>query len=128
MYLICFLSRIRRIGIFASHILCQALLLLGICSLPAKASQIWEGTGRVISGVGEGGSVELRLELDGETVRSLWGPPLYGTIQINPSLSGTIQTKTNNWQFEQCGEDLCVNLQQYNPKQIVFYRLQPKKL
>ncbi len=128
MYLFCYFGRVRRIGIFASHTLCQTLLLLGLLNFSASASQIWEGAGRVISGVGEGGSVELCLELDGETVRSLWGPPLYGKILINPNLSGTIQTKTSTWQIEQCGEDLCVNLQQYNPKQVVFYRLQPKKL
>lgn len=126
MYLIFRLSRLRRISIFASHPLCQMLLLLGILNLSASAKQIWEGAGRVISGVGEGGSVDLRLELDGETVRSLWGPPLYGKIEINPHLNGTIQTKSGTWQIEQCGEELCVNLQQYNPKQAVFYRLQKK--
>lgn len=113
-------------GVFSSHTLCQTLLLLILLSLPANASQIWKGTGRVISGVGEGGSVDLRLEVDGEIVRSLWGPPLYGKVQTNPKLSGTIQTKSGTWQIEQCGEELCVNLQQYNPKQVVLYRLQPK--
>lgn len=128
MYLFCYLGRVRRISIFAFHTLCQMLLLLSILSLPASASQIWEGVGRVISGVGEGGSVDLRLEVDGEIVRSLWGPPLYGKIQAIPNLSGTIQTKSGTWQIEQCGEELCINLQQYNPKQAVFYRLQPKPL
>lgn len=126
MYLFCYLGRVRRISIFALHTLCQMLLLLGIFSLPASASQIWEGVGRIIGGVGEGGSVDLRLEVDGEVVRSLWGPPLYGKIQTNPNLSGTIQTKSGTWRIEQCGEELCINLQQYNPKQAVFYRLQPK--
>ncbi|MDV2998034.1 MAG: hypothetical protein N4J56_007739 [Chroococcidiopsis sp. SAG 2025] len=36
--------------IFSGATLCQALLLLNILSFPANASQIWEGTGRVISG------------------------------------------------------------------------------
>lgn len=128
MYLFCYLGRVRRISIFAFHALYQMLLLLSMLSLPASASQIWEGTGRVISGVGEGGSVDLRLEVDDEVVRSLWGPPLYGKIQSKPNLSGTIQTKNGTWQIEQCSEELCINLQQYNPKQAVFYRLQPKQL
>lgn len=116
-------------GIFSClrYALCQTLVLLGMVSSPANASHIWEGTGRVISGVGEGGSVEMRLELDGEVVRSLWGPPLYGKIQTDPELNGVVQTKIGIWQIEQCDQDLCVNLQQYNPKQTVFYRLQPKK-
>lgn len=128
MYLFCYLGRVRRIGVFSFHTLCQTLLLLGIFSFPASASQIWEGTGRVISGVGEGGSVDFLLEVDGEIVRSLWGPPLYGKIQTSPNLNGTIQTKSGTWQIEQCGEQLCINFQQYNPKQTVFYRLQPKQL
>ncbi|MHC5820904.1 MAG: hypothetical protein ACYT04_34805 [Nostoc sp.] len=101
--------------------------MLGILILPASASQIWQGTGRIISGIGEGGSVELQLEFDGEVVKSLSGPPLDGRINTEPSLNGVIKTNTATWQIERCGEDLCVNLQQYNPKQTVFYRLQPKK-
>lgn len=128
MYLFCYLGRVRFLSIFAFSTLCQMLLLLGMLSLPASASQIWEGVGRIISGVGEGGSVDLRLEIDGEVVRSLWGPPLYGKIQTNSNLNGTIQTKSGTWLLEQCGEELCVNLQQYNPKQTVFYRLQLKQL
>ena len=113
-------------NIFSSHTLCQTLILLNVLCLPANASQIWEGAGRVISGVGEGGSVKLSLEIDGEIVRSLSGPPLYGKITTIPKLNGTIQTKSATWNLEQCGEDLCVNLQQHNFKQIVFYRLQPR--
>jgi hypothetical protein len=111
-------------GLFSSHPLAQTCLCLCLLSLPANASQIWEGNGRVISGVGQGGSVKLRLEIEGEQVRSLSGPPLAGKIFRNPRLNGAIQTPTGNWQIEECDKDLCVNLQQYHPKQIVFYRLQ----
>ena len=114
-------------SVFSSYTLCQTLLLLSLLSLPANARQLWEGTGRVISGMGEGGSVDLLLEVDSEIVRSLWGPPLYGNIQTSPNLSGTIETKSGTWQIKQCGEELCINLQQYIPKQAVFYRLKPKK-
>ncbi len=129
MYITYYLKRklVTRIFNYGSCILSQTILLLGILILPASASQIWEGTGRIISGIGEGGSVELQLEFDGEIVRSLSGPPLDGIINTEPSLNGVIKTKNATWQIERCGEDLCVNLQQYNPKQTVFYRLQPKK-
>ena len=110
MYLFRYLGRVRFLSIFAFHTLCQMLLLLGMLSFPASASQIWEGVGRIITGVGEGGSVDLRLEIDGEIVRSLWIPPLYGKIQTTPNLNGTIQTKSGTWLFKQCGEELCVNL------------------
>ncbi|MGL4622376.1 MAG: hypothetical protein ACRCZS_25505 [Chroococcidiopsis sp.] len=115
-------------GIFSCGTLCQVFLLLSLLNFPANASQIWEGTGRVISGVGEGGSVELRLEIDGEVVTSLSGPPLHGIIQTTPDLNGTIKTQTGTWYIEQCGEELCVNLQQHHPKQTIFYRLVPKNL
>jgi hypothetical protein len=129
MHIIYYLKRnlVTRISSYRSCVLYQTILLLGILILPASASQIWEGTGRIISGTGEGGSVELQLEFDGEVVKSLSGPPLDGRINTEPSLNGVIKTKTATWQIERCGEDLCVNLQQYNPKQTVFYRLQPKK-
>ena len=112
--------------IFFCSTLSQVLLLLSVLNFPANGSQIWEGTGRVINGLGRGGSVKLRLEIDGEIVRSLSGPSLYGKIKTTPKLNGTIQTKSATWHLEQCGEDLCVNLQQHNLKQIVFYRLQPR--
>lgn len=115
-------------NMYFPYIFYQLLLLLSFLSIPADASQIWQGTGRVISGMGEGGSVELRLEVDGETVRSLFGPPLEGKIQNSPNLNGVIQTQTGNWQIQQCGEELCINLHQYNPKQVIFYRLQLQKL
>ena len=129
MYIIYYLKRklVTRISNYGSCILSQTILLLVILILPASVSQIWEGTGRIISGIGEGGSVELQLEFDGEIVKSLSGPPLDGIINTKPSLNGVIKTKTATWQIERCGEDLCVNLQQDNPKQTVFYRLQPKK-
>ena len=113
-------------GFFPFSTLCQMLLLLSLFTLPANANEIWEGTGRVVNGLGRGGSVKLRLEIDGEIVRSLSDPPLYGKIKTTPKLNGTIQTNSATWHLEQCGEDLCVNLQQHNLKQIVFYRLQPR--
>ena len=115
-------------GIFSAYryALCQTLLLLCVLCFPATAMQIWEGTGRVISGFGQGGSVKLQLAVDKDMVRSLSGPPLDGKIQINDDLSGVVQTDTGSWKFEKCGKDLCVNLQQHNPEQTIFYRLQPK--
>lgn len=110
------------------YIFFQILLLLSFLNIPANASQIWQGTGRVISGMGEGGSVELHLEVDGETVRSLLGPPLEGKIQKSPTIDVVIKTQTGKWQIQQCGEELCINLQHYNPKQVIFYRLQLQKL
>lgn len=115
-------------GIFSGYryTLCQTLLLLCVLGFPVNALQIWEGTGRVISGTGQGGSIKLQLAVDKDMVKSLSGPPLNDKIQINDDLSGIVQTDIGTWKFEKCGKDLCVSLQQHHPKQTVFYRLQPK--
>jgi hypothetical protein len=107
---------------FASRIVCQTLLLLSLSVLPATATQVWVGTGRITDGIGQGGSVKLKLEIDGNNVRSIYGFHLNGTIY-----NGTISTKLAHWQFRQCSQDLCVTLTRIRPKQTIFYQLHKKK-
>lgn len=103
---------------FASHIVCQTLLLLSLLDLTATATQVWIGTGRITDGIGQGGSVKLKLEIEGNNVRSIYGFHLNGTIH-----NGTISTKLAHWRFRQCSQDLCVTLNRIQPKQTIFYRL-----
>lgn len=98
-------------------------LVYAILCLPALAGQVYEGSGQIVSGPGQGGSVNLRLEIEGNRVRSLSGPPLDGNIQSDGSLNGVVRMGANTWRIEQCGADLCVQLQQAQPKRSIHYRL-----
>ncbi|AFZ08198.1 hypothetical protein Osc7112_3857 [Oscillatoria nigro-viridis PCC 7112] len=103
---------------FASRIVCQTLLLLSLLNTPATATQVWIGAGRITDGIGQGGSVKLKLEIEGNHVRSIYGFHLNGAIS-----NGTISTKLAHWRFRKCSQDLCVTLNRIRPKQTIFYRL-----
>ena len=101
-----------------SRLICQTLVLLSLLDLPANASQFWVGEGRITEGVGQGGSVSLRLEIDGNVVNSIHGPHLNGTLQ-----DGVIQTNIGKWNFRHCSKNLCVTFYRSRPRQTIFYRL-----
>ncbi|MBD2102643.1 hypothetical protein [Leptolyngbya sp. FACHB-261] len=111
-------------------IMSQAALISCVLSLPALAGQTWAGSGQITSGSGQGGSVELRLEVDGKRVRSRSGPPLEGQVQPESAtasatgLNGSVRTGSGTWRFEQSGNELRVTLYQGN--QIIYYRLRPQ--
>ena len=107
------------------HIILTASLLWGLSS-PALAQQIWSGTGKIISGAGEGGTVGLKLEITENNVQFLSGPSkneppfqLNNTTDIN----GTVETKAGTWQFFQTGKELGISLSQNHPYRIIRYRL-----
>jgi len=105
----------------------QTLLLLSLVELPATATQVWIGSGRITAGIGQGGLVGLKLATDqeriqeGGDVKSLHGPRLDGKIQ-----AGMVQSPLGLWQFKQCEQDLCVILNRADPKQTIVYRLHRK--
>ncbi|MEH1918416.1 hypothetical protein [Nostoc sp.] len=105
-----------------------ASLLWGLSS-PAFAQQIWLGTGRIISGAGEGGTVELKLSVTDNNVQFLSGPSKdEPPFQLNNStgLNGTVNMNAGTWQFVQTGNELGVSLSQNNPYRIIRYHLFPK--
>ncbi|GAC1454473.1 MAG: hypothetical protein NVS2B14_06520 [Chamaesiphon sp.] len=103
---------------FPTRIICQTLSLMSLVNLPATASQVWVGTGRITEGIGQGGLVALKLITDRDVVKSLHGPRLNAKIQ-----AGVVRTRLDTWRFQQCSQDLCVVLNRTNPKQTIVYRL-----
>ncbi|MEH2182476.1 hypothetical protein [Nostoc sp.] len=111
------------------HIILTTVSLLWELGLPAFAQQIWSGTGRIVSGAGEGGLVELKLEITDKNVQFLSGPSKNEPpFQLNNStgLNGTVNMNAGTWQFVQTGNELGVSLSQNNPYRIIRYRLFPK--
>jgi hypothetical protein len=112
---------------FPLRLIGQTLLLLSLVELPATATQVWIGSGRITDGIGQGGLVWLQLVTDrevvqeGDAVKSLHGPRLDGKIQ-----AGKVQSPLGLWRFKQCNQDLCVILNRANPKQAIVYRLHRK--
>ena len=94
------------------------VLLWSLSTLPATASQIWAGTGRISRGIGQGGLVELRIEIDGNAVKTLHGPRLNGVMQ-----NRTIQNNLGRWEFRPCQQNLCVILNRTSPPQTILYQL-----
>lgn len=111
------------------HIMITTVSLLWGFGSPAFAQQIWSGTGRIVSGAGEGGSVELKLNVTDNNVQFLSGPSKNDPpFQLNNStgLNGTVNMNAGTWQFVQTGNELGVSLSQNNPYRIIRYRLFPK--
>ncbi|MBC8121231.1 MAG: hypothetical protein H7Y22_05255 [Gemmatimonadaceae bacterium] len=51
------------------------LVMASTAFVPVRAD-IWEGDGRIISGPGEGGTTHLRVDYDGQNLRTFPGGPL----------------------------------------------------
>ncbi len=83
----------------------------------------WEGNGRIVSGIGQGGGVELELVVQGNQVRFNSGPDANQTVAVE---SGKALTQSGDWAFEQCGdnmENLCVTFEQNQPARVIRYLL-----
>ncbi|MDJ0703334.1 MAG: hypothetical protein QNJ46_08645 [Leptolyngbyaceae cyanobacterium MO_188.B28] len=110
-----------------SAIIGQVALILCMGSSLVSAQQIregkWEGSGRIVSGSGQGGGVELALEVQGNRVQFFSGPDADQTVRVE---SGRAPTQNGDWVFEQCGDDLenlCVTFDQNQPDRIIRYLL-----
>jgi hypothetical protein len=111
------------------HIMLTIASLLWGLGSPAFAQQIWSGTGKIVSGAGEGGTVELSLSIIDYYVQFLSGPSKNELpFQLNKStdLKGTVTMNAGTWEFVQTGNELGVSLSQNNPYRIIRYRLFPK--
>lgn len=99
------------------HVLALACL---IC-LPAHAEpKVWMGSGQVVSGQGQGATVQLVIETDGGRIRTHSGPHLDATLSGQPQ---TLETDTGTWHIEPMGDRMGVTL--YRGDQIIRYLLQP---
>lgn len=102
--------------------LLAGLLTLGLGS-PTMAQQVWGGSGQILSGQGQGATVQLTVEMDQGQIRTQSGPPL------NAPFSGgsqAIQTEDGMWQIQQYGNQLSVTL--HRGDQVIRYQLLPQSL
>jgi len=67
--------------------------------------EIWSGTGQIIQGPGSGGSLRLTLEIEGEQIRTLEGPPV---------------ERRGEWDLRYAGNYLYVTLTRPNGQVINF--------
>ena len=105
----------------------QAALILCIGSPLVSAQELragtWEGNGQIVSGSGQGGGVELELEVRGNRVEFISGPDADQTVSVE---NGRAPTQNGDWAFEQCGdnwENLCVTFEQNQPARVIRYLL-----
>ena len=81
----------------------------------------WQGQGRIVEGLGEGGVVQLTLTFDGHRIRTLQGPSLEQPAQTLDDI--TMRDGGKVWTFQTCGQGLCVSLRQNTPHRLVRYLL-----
>lgn len=111
-------------------IMITTVIYFSSLAIPAIAGQIWQGKGEIVRGTGKGGSLELKLEVEGNTVKFLTGPSKNQRANLNLQgnrISGSVEIASNNWHFEQQNRQLIVTLYQKQPQRVVLYRLYTSK-
>lgn len=94
---------------------------VGITSATAQSSsQLWSGTGQILSGQGQGATVQLVLEMGDGYIRTRSGPELNASY---PGGSQAVNTSNGLWQIEPQGDRLSVTL--HRGDQIIRYQLYP---
>jgi hypothetical protein len=102
-------------------------LIIFVCSfsMTAMAGQIWQGKGEIVRGTGEGGSLKLKIEVEGNTVKFLSGPHRNQQVTIS-NLNGSAKIAQNTWHFEMQNGKLTITLYQEQPYRVILYRLSTK--
>lgn len=94
---------------------------LGSTGMATANTQVWGGTGQVLSGQGQGATVQLVIEVNDGRIRTQSGPnldaPFGGGYQ-------SIHTSDGMWQIQQDGEQLSITL--HRGDQIIRYQLWPQ--
>ncbi|NJK72103.1 MAG: hypothetical protein HC926_01465 [Synechococcaceae cyanobacterium SM2_3_60] len=86
----------------------RVLALACLICLPAHAEpKVWMGSGQVVSGQGQGATVQLVIETDGGRIRTHSGPHLDATLSGQPQ---TLETDTGTWHIEPMGDRMGVTL------------------
>ncbi|GAB4210924.1 MAG: hypothetical protein OHK0012_02490 [Synechococcales cyanobacterium] len=98
-------------------------LILAPVAGAQPAPGVWSGSGQILSGHGQGATVELILETWPGRIRSQSGPALDAPFQ--PPVT-TIRQGDTVWQIEMHGDQMQVTV--YRSHQIIRYQLQPDEL
>ena len=91
-------------------------------SLTAIAGQIWQGRGEIVRGTGQGGSLRLKIDVEGNTVKFLSGPNRNQKVKVS-NLNGSVKIAQNTWQFQMQNGNLTITLYQQQPYRVILYRL-----
>ncbi len=122
-----FCARFRRLcRLSLSSFLGILTVLIGLSTEVSWAQsrpQIWSGTGQIISGQGQGATVQLTLEVGNGYIRTRSGPPL--DTRYNRG-SQPIKTDDGMWQIEHQGDQLSVIL--HRSDQVIRYQLTPSPI
>jgi hypothetical protein len=102
--------------------LLSLMLTLGqaAIALAQSGSMIWSGTGQILSGEGQGATLQLVLEMGNGRIRTQSGPALDAPYSGNAE---TITSGEGVWQIEPQGNHLSVTY--YRGDQIIRYQLRP---
>ena len=103
-------------------ILIATMIFVCSFSTTAIAGQIWQGKGKIVRGAGEGGSLNLKIDVEGNTVTFLSGPHRNQKVSI-ANLNGSVQINQNTWQFSRKNGKLIVTFYQKKPYRVILYRL-----
>lgn len=104
------------------HGIAGSLVGLAIAIQPALAQDrtVWQGSGQVVSGHGQGASVHLVVETTPNRIRTQSGPALDASFTHGQQ---TVSNEAGTWQIESHGDRLGVTL--YRDNQIIRYHLSP---
>jgi hypothetical protein len=91
-------------------------------SVIAVAGQIWQGQGEIVRGTGQGGSLGLKIDVEGNTVRFLSGPDRNKQVKVS-NLNGSVKISQNTWHFQMQNGNLTITLYQQQPYRVILYRL-----
>lgn len=97
-------------------------LWIGSIAVAHADTEVWGGTGQVLSGQGQGATVQLVVEMNDGRIRTQSGPSL------DAPFGGGYQSIHNSegmWQIQQQGEQLSVTL--HRGDQIIRYQLSPQQ-
>ncbi|MEN9206194.1 MAG: hypothetical protein Q6J68_04155 [Thermostichales cyanobacterium SZTDM-1c_bins_54] len=111
----------------SARLLVLGALGLGLLFTPVADAQpapsLWSGSGQILSGQGQGATVELVLETSPGRIRSHAGPALDAPF-VEPT--STIRQGDALWQIEMQGNLMIVTV--YRGSQIIRYQLQPEPI
>lgn len=99
-------------------------VIVFVCSsaMIAMAGEVWQGKGKIVRGKGEGASLNLKVEVEGNTVKFLSGPHRNQQVTI-ANLNGSAQIAQNTWHFKMHNGKLTITLYQEKPYRVILYRL-----
>ncbi len=97
-------------------------LWIGSIAVAHADTEVWGGTGQVLSGQGQGATVQLVIEMNDGRIRTQSGP------RLDAPFGGGYESIHNSegmWQIQQQGEQLSVTL--HRGDQIIRYQLSPQQ-